>query len=128
LNPQERVQRLIALAAADNPTNDPAIENEQRAAAWQAIKLIREHKMLEQPSHGPFQGDPRMQTFGGLGFVGVLLAGIVESGIMKDIDFSAHASSASEIATLRAKVRMLQTENANLRARVETRKRRRRVG
>jgi hypothetical protein len=102
MNPHERVRDLLRLA-----TTAGTPEHEARNAAWQAAKLIAEHKLLDnapQTNAGP--SSPFAAIFGGDMF------GVV----MRNLNTMAIGMSAMEILELRQKAERLERANTFLQA------------
>lgn len=93
-----RVQQLIKLA-----TNAGAAENEARNAALSAVKLIAEHKLLEQAPNGAATG------------FGAFLSNLPIDGIMKNLNVVALGASAMEIASMKDTIARLTHQTESLR-------------
>jgi Protein of unknown function (DUF2786) len=93
-----RVQQLIRLA-----TNAGASENEARNAALSAVKLIDEHKLLEQAPNGAATG------------FAAFMSNLPIDGIMKNLNVVALGASAMEIATMKDAIARLTHQNELLR-------------
>lgn len=103
MNPFERVQKLIALA-----TNPGAPIDEQRNAALAAVKLLVEHKMLDERAVPP--PPPIGMPFG----LGALFAGLTADVVLKHVGDLAAGAGAMEIMELRNKNLILDRRNASL--------------
>lgn len=103
MNPFERVQKLIALA-----TNAGASIDEQRNAAHAAVKLLVEHKMLDQRAIPP---PPPMGPFGGLG---AIFAGLTVETILSNAAVMAAGAASIETLELHNKNAVLERQVARL--------------
>lgn len=108
MNPFERVQKLVALAS-----NAGAPIDEQRNAALAAVKLIVEHKMLDERAVPP---PPPLGGFGGLGSI---FAGLTADVVMKSVSEIAVGAGAMEIMELRNKKLVLERRVAGLEREIE---------
>lgn len=109
MNPFERVQKLVALA-----TNAGAPIDEQRNAALSAVKLIVEHKMLDERAVPP--PPPIGSPFGGFG---AIFSGFTVDVFMKHATELAVGAGAMEIMELRNKKLVLERRVTGLEREVE---------